>query len=362
MPQTPPSPAPTVAQPDLPSRVLIVRPTALGDVSRTVPALVTLRRAMPQAQIDWLVHEAFADVIRHHPDLDNVIPFPRRRFGALWHNPRVTAEAWAWARGLRTRRYDAVFDLQGLFRSGLFTWLTAAPRRVGFANARELAWLGYNRRHPVDPKRHSVDRMLALLEAEGYKTAHNTHLYVGEADRCWLEHWLQTNGGPGPYACIAPTARWRCKCWPIENYIQIARRLLETRLAGDRVVILAAPNERLQVQPLLDALGPSPSVRFPTTTVGQMMALLSKTTLLVCNDSAPLHIAVGFDRPIVTVFGPTDPALVGPYRRDDCVICPPGHIYIGTMDYRHRRDDQSLIAQISIESVWNKILQQHKYP
>jgi len=341
-------------------RVLIVRPSALGDVSRTVPALVSLRRAMPRAHIDWLVNDSFADVVRHHRALDGVIRFPRGRFSGFYRDGRVAAEVLAWARKLRASRYDIVFDLQGLLRSGLFTWLTRAPERIGFADARELGWLGYNRRHRVALGLHTVDRMLSLIEAQGYPPHRDMHLYLGSQENQWLEDWLKTHGVlAGSYACIAPTARWLCKCWPMDRYAQIATRLLQSGIAGDRLVILSSPQERGQVQPLLDALGQQHNrVLFPQTSVGQMMAILSRASILVCNDSAPLHIAVGFNRPIVSIFGPTDPAIVGPYGRPDAVVRSPAGTGITKLNYRNNPNDQSIISQVPTEMVWDKVLEQ----
>ena len=333
-------------------RVLIVRPSALGDVSRTVTALVTLRRAMPDAQIDWLVNDTFADAVRHHPDLDNVVTFGRSRFAATFYRPRVARDLIHWARDLRSRRYDIVIDLQGLARSGLLSWITGAAQRIGFANAREFAHLAYNRKHTIDPGLHTVDRMLSLLKSEGYATHLEMRLHVGDQDRQWRDRLL----GDVPYICLAPTARWRCKCWPIDRYIQLAQHLLRDRLAGDRIVILAAPAERPQVQPLLAALRPTRRVLLPTTTVGQMMALLSRTRLLVCNDSAPLHIAVAFNRPIAAIFGPTDPALIGPYQRDDAVLRP--RQVDAKINYRRRKNDQTLIAQIGVDAVYERVVDQ----
>ena len=87
-----------------------------------------------------------------------------------------------------------------------------------------------------------------------------------------------------------------------------------------------------------------------------MMALLSRARLLVCNDSAPLHIAVAFDRPIVAIFGPTDPALIGPYQREDAVLRPDR---VGkNVHYRHHKNDQSLIAQVTVDCVYQRILDQ----
>ena len=320
-----------------PSRILLIRPSALGDVCRTVPVLVSLRRAFPDAVIDWLVDERYVDAVRHHPMLDGVVLFARK--GGL-------SRLRAMSRRLRAGTYDRVYDLQGLLRSGFFSRLTGASRRVGFADAREGGWLGYNARHRIDPAiEHTVDRMLALIEADGVEPVHDTTLYVGEEDRAWADEYLDELGWSSGYACLAPTAQWLCKCWPIDRYAQVACRL-------DRpVVVLAAPHEAAQVQPLLDALGDRAT--FPRTTVGQLMALVERTDLLLCNDSAALHIAVGLDRPVVTLFGPTDPRKVGPYRRGDAVIQPPNAESI-VFDYRSQRDDQTIISGIEIETVWEK--------
>lgn len=347
--------------PATPRRILIIRPSALGDVARTVPALPTLRRAFPDAQIDWLVQDTFADAIRHHPDLNAPVPFPRKRFGRVRKNPLLAAEISRWVTSHLKNQYDWVIDLQGLLRSGLLTWATKAPARIGFANAKEYAWLAYNRRHNIDPSMHTVDRMLALLAAENLEPDHDMQLYAGLDDHAWLDDWLeQHNLTNQPYACIAPTARWLCKCWPIDRFANIANRLIQSNAVAPRIVVLASPTERPLVQPLLDQL-PDNAALLPQTTVGQMMAILSRTRILICNDSAPLHIAVGFDRPIVSIFGPTDPALVGPYRRDDCVIEPPNSTNTTNArrtGYRHRRDDQSLIAQVTTDTVWTKTLDQ----
>ncbi len=345
-------------------RVLIVRPSALGDVSRTVPALVTLRRALPHAQIDWLVNDSYAPAIAHHPDLDDVVLFPRRRFSRFLRNRQVTAEAMSWARSLRARRYDLVLDLQGLFRSGLLTWLTAAHDRVGYANARELAWLAYNHRHRVETRLHTVDRMLALLQAHGYTPCHDMRLYISREDQDWFDDWRRQHAPRDRgYFCIAPTAKWLSKCWPIEKFAAVARRLLDRGIAGNRLVVLTAPGERHRVERHLQSFRDLRDVAlFPETTVGQLMALIHGARLVVCNDSAPLHIAVGFNRPVVAVFGPTDPALVGPYRRPEAVVRPLDWSGAAKHHYRQLRHDQTLIARVTVDQVWEAIARQLRPP
>jgi len=335
-------------------RVLIVRPSALGDVSRTVPALVTLRETHPHAHIDWLVQEEFVDVISAHPALDGVIRFPRKRFGSALYNPQAAIQMLKWLRGLGENQYDLAVDLQGLLRSGLFTRFTGAGKRLGFANAREGAALvgRYTHRYQIDTRLHAVDRMLGLLEADGCEIAHDMRLYVPAADAQWLEGFISPEVD---FVCLAPTARWACKCWPIENWIDLAQRILDLKVAS-KIVVLAGPDEKTQIKPLLDAFNDADSsLIYPRTTVGQMMALLQRCKALVSNDSAPLHIAVGLDRPVVGIYGPTDPALVGPYRRVDAVVQPEVISPQDMINYRKRRDDQRLIARIDVDRVWQNL-------
>ena len=121
-----------------PRRILLIRPSALGDVCRTVPVLVSLKRAFPGAEVDWLVQDSFAAAVAHHPDLNGVVPFPRAALARWFSRPAVFRRAVEFLVDLGRRRYDMVIDCQGLLRSGLFTLATRAPVRVGYANAEEL--------------------------------------------------------------------------------------------------------------------------------------------------------------------------------------------------------------------------------
>ncbi len=302
-----------------PDRILIVRPSALGDVCRSVPVLATLRRAFPGATIDWVVQAEFVPAIAAHPALDEAVGFPRERFARWWHSPAVGREMAGWFTGLRRRRYDLVFDFQGLGRSGLITWATGAPRRVGHRGARELAWLGYTVRHPSPPRAHTVRRMMSLLEAEGLEPTYDMRLYVSEADKNWwrARHSRLISGRE--YVVVAPTSRWPSKRWPQPSWSSLIGPLIERGFGA--VVMVGSPAERPQVDAiargrdagdLIDLVG--------ATTVGQTMAVVAAAGLVIANDSAPLHMAVGFDRRCIGLYGPTDPELVGPFSVPDAVI------------------------------------------
>jgi len=307
-------------QPAATQRILIVRPSALGDVCRTVPVLATLRQALPHAEIDWLVQDSFIEAIEAHPALTAAVPFPRGHFAKWWRSPGTSLEIIRWVLEIRRSRYDTVYDLQGLSRSGAITRFTGAGRRVGFRDARELGWLGYNVRHPAPRSRHIVDQMLELMEREGFQPLRDMRLYSPARAAAWwnverARHGLSESGS---YAVLAPTSRWKSKRWPIDRWAALVDPLLARGF--DRVVIIGGPDERAQVGPLVDRPHPHVITVVGGTSVGQTMAIIEQAGLVIANDSAPLHMAVGFDRPLLGLFGPTDPAFVGPYQREQAIL------------------------------------------
>lgn len=308
-----------------PRRILIIRPSALGDVCRSVPVLAALRARWPQATIDWLVQDAFAPAVAAHPALSEVVAFPRRDLSPLARPDRLVA-ALRWGNALRRRRYDLVVDCQGLIRSGLMTAATAAPVRVGAADAREMAHLAYTRRVPAAGDQHAVDRMLALAQAaiDTYGAAEpiaapDMRLYTTAESRQAADALL-AGGAGGPLVVLAPTSRWPAKQWPDERFAELARALLDRTDAS--IAVVGGPGERGQCERTCALGDGNPRVvdLVARTGIGELMAVVQRAALVVANDSAVLHMAVGFDRPLVALFGPTLTNLVGPYRREADVI------------------------------------------
>lgn len=293
----------------------MIRPSALGDVCRTVPCLTSLRRAFPDAVIDWLVNDAFVPAVSGHPALSGAVPFDRGSFGRGVRGLRLAAPR-AFLSSLGSRGYDLVVDLQGLARSGLFSWATGAKRRVGFSNAREFAWLGYTERHHVDASMHTVDRMLRLLELAGVPPVIDMRLYASEAGRAEVPEGLRGKR----YAVVAPTSRWEGKRWPVERFAEVIPEMLG--MGFEAVAVVGSRSEREQCGPLTRLAGSDARVvdLIGGTSVGGLLAVIEGASMVVANDSAALHMAVGFDRPLVALFGPTRVDLVGPFRRERDVI------------------------------------------
>jgi len=219
-----------------PNKILLIRPSALGDVCRTVPVVAGLRLAYPHAEIDWLVQEGFEDAVRGHPALTGVVSFPRKRFRRWW-NPSVARDVVRYLLEIRARRYDLVLDCQGLARSGLFAWVSGAPLRVGYRDAAELGWLGLNRRIDAPVRIHTVDRMLRLVESLAVPVERDMRLYPPLGAReslaaippfaAALKQDDSGIGGAGrPFAVFAPTSRWRGKLWPADRFASLAQRVL----------------------------------------------------------------------------------------------------------------------------------------
>jgi len=335
---------------DDPQSILLIRPSALGDVCRSVPLVASLRARYPDAAIDWLVQDSFAEAIEHHPDVREAVPFPRHRFSRQLKLGRP-GEFARWVLDLRARKYDLAIDAQGLFRSGLFAWWTRAPRRVGYANAPEFAWLGYNERHHVGTNLHSVDRMLTLLEESGVPRVEDMRLHAADEERDWVRAHL-----PERYTVFAPTSRWIAKQWPDERFAELAHRL--THATDRHVVLVGGPNESEQIPRLTQLAETTERVvdLVGHTRIGRLLAVIEAADLVVANDSAALHMAVGFDRPTVALYGPTRTELVGPYRRESDVIRGPGPVTDEEYDHKNP-ENHALMDRIGIDSVESACLE-----
>lgn len=288
-------------------RILIVKPSSLGDVVHALPTLSALRQRFPRAHIAWLVKKEWAELVERARGLDEVIAVD-----SSWHG-------WlgVWSR-LRKARYDLAVDLQGLFRSGVTVWLTGAATRIGLSDAREgSAWF-YTHCVPVPAGEiHAVDRYLLVDAAVGPSddTAPEFSLEIWPNDREEVSALLQAHGIPAGTEWIAMNvgARWPTKRYPPEAFAVVADLLQEGGLG--RVAFVGSSNDRLVVDDVMARMRTRAVNLAGLVTVGSLPALLASAALLVTNDSGPMHVAAAVGTSVVAVFGPTSPVLTGPFGR-----------------------------------------------
>jgi lipopolysaccharide heptosyltransferase II len=295
-----------------PKRILLIKPSSFGDIVQSLPVLAALKRSWPDAEVDWAIKPEWAQLIEDHPLLHQIVLFPRG-----------LADALRCGKSLRAPRYDLVIDLQGLLRSGLYAIMTGCRARAGFADSREGSSWCYTRRVKMPAGRvHAVDRCLELVRQLGVTAgpAVRFPLPEGVAERQWADAlWNRENINDAEIICVIhPGARWLTKRWPADRFARLADRLIVEH--GARVILVGGG----------DGLGVLDEVRGQmkqkalnlggTTNLRQLAALLRRATLLITNDSGPMHLAAAVGTPVVALFGPTDPRRVGPYGHGHIVL------------------------------------------
>jgi lipopolysaccharide heptosyltransferase I len=303
-------PVPVVPLRQPPRRIAIIKPSALGDVLNALPVLTALRRRFPEAHLAWVVNHVYADLLRPHPDLDEVIAFDRGSFRRGWFTGTTQFSRFLYH--LRRQRFDLVLDLQGLLRSGLMTLATGARLRLGLASAREGARWCYT--HRIDDGiGHAVDRCWLMASAVGAGGDKRFDLPVDASARAWAVEVLRP--WPRPWLAVGPGARWRTKRWPPEHFAALVRRAHAA--FGGTAVFVGAPDEVEVSRQAAGGVAGAVCDLTGCTSLPELAALLAEADVLLANDSGPLHLAVALGRPVVAPYTCTQVALNGPYGQFD---------------------------------------------
>jgi heptosyltransferase I len=285
--------------------ILLIKPSSLGDIVHAMPTCAAIRRTYPKARLTWLVKRQWASLVERIDGVDRVWPVKSTLKGWLSQVP-----------ALRTEGFDLVVDLQGLFRSAAIGWLGGSPLLVGFENGREGSPWFYSRRVPVpQSEMHAVDRYLLVAKAVGAAESDTPEFRfrIPPTDYDEVDRLLIRSGvTPGTsWVAMNVSARWPTKRWPAESFAEVADRMLQEGYGA--VVMIGGPDERAEVA-AVSGMMKTPAIDLAgATTVGLLPALLSKASLLITNDSGPMHVAAAVGTPVVALFGPTSAVRTGPY-------------------------------------------------
>ncbi|MEP7086089.1 MAG: glycosyltransferase family 9 protein [Gemmatimonadota bacterium] len=286
-------------------RICIVMMSAIGDAVHVLPVVTALKRHEPSSRITWILQPGPASLVRGHPDIDEILVFEKSR-------------GWSGLLALRkqlaSRDFDLVIDLQVYIKAGLVTRFARAPEKLGFdkARARDLNWLFTNRRIPPHSPQHVQDQYLEFLTA----------LDVPASSLEWkLGPWPSEIANrervlaalPRPFATLVIGATHPEKEWLPERWAQLARALrtdfgLESVLAG------GSSTREVETARAIQASG----VRVHSTLgvpLRELVTILDASELVISLDTAPLHMSVALERPVISLMGYNNPKRVGPYGR-----------------------------------------------
>jgi heptosyltransferase-1 len=291
-------------------RIALIKPSALGDIIHSLPILEALRHRFPNSHITWIVNRAYEPLLEGHPALDETLPFDRQSM-KKGIRPALAA-AIEMLKQLRRRRFDLVFDLQGLLRSGLMSAATGAGRRVGLGTAREGSRFFYTEVIPTPDadKTHAIDRYWLVAEALGVgHLPKSFRVPISESARRWASDQLRDC--PRPWLFLGVGARWLTKRWPPESFAVLAQRAQQQY--GGTVLFIGATDETPLAQKVIARIrGPSRDFT-GRTTLPQLAALLERADAMASNDTGPLHLAAALGRPVVAPYTCTQVRRHGPY-------------------------------------------------
>lgn len=296
------------------NRVGIVMMSAVGDAVHVLPVLTALKRHVPSMRVTWVLQSGPASLVRGHPDIDEIVPFA---YGTGWRGYADVRHA------LATRPFDLVLALQVSLKSGLVTSFTRAPVKLGFdrARARDANWLFTTDRIPAGPRQHVQDQYFEFL----------AYLGVPSSPVTWgLGPWEHERAAQREfYARIdRPVAAIVCgtsdpdRDWMPERWAAVCDAL--DRDYGLQPVLVGGPSVREQATAL--AIIAATRASRPVNALGVdglrgLVGILDGAALVLSLDTAPLHISVALDRPVIALMSQADPKRTGPYGRGmDLVI------------------------------------------
>lgn len=300
-------------------KVLIVKVSALGDVVHALPVLSYLHRVVPDLQLDWLVEKGFAAILEPHPLIRKVYQLDTRG----WRREGAGASirgALAVARQLRRERYDAVLDLQGNSKSGLFTWMSGAARRYGFDRSQAREWpnlLATNHKVTLPSEVHQISQRYLEIARNAFPSAESVPgagpLPVPEAVLDRVAGQVADAGlNAGHYIVAHYGTTWDTKLWALSSWQELVRRLVES---GQRVVLTWGNEEERRAAEAIHDASEGRALVWPRGSLMELVALLKLSRLVIGADTGPIHIAAAVDTPTVSLFRVTDALRNGPEGR-----------------------------------------------
>jgi len=296
-------------------KILILKPSSLGDVIQAMPVLRLLKLHWPESEIFWWIDSGLAPLLEDDRDLKGVVRFKRRR----WVKPVNWPEVVYSVRWLRRQNFDLVIDLQCLFRSGMFAWLANGKLLVGLDEPREGARGFYDIAVRRDSfYTHAADWYLAVLKRLNIPTERNFD-WIPERTAISEEVKRKWSADAARWIIVQPGARWWNKRWPKEYFFALVRQIAEAR-PEFRFAILGGADDT-EAGALITQAAPDRCLDLTgKISLPEMIEWIRLGELMISNDTGPMHVAAALGKPVAGIFGPTEPRRTGPYGQLQNVV------------------------------------------
>ncbi len=290
-------------------KILIIKPSALGDIVHTLPFLAAVHNRFPEAEIHWVVARGLHRFLEGHPMITKLWIMDKDIWKKISRLHKSVPEIIHFGRALAAERFDISIDLSGLLRSGLITWAAGANERLGFSDSDEGSPLFYTHKIRGGTNIHAIDRYLKLARLMGCDVSKVEHPMPP------IEREIPENSFLSEQFCIiAPSAGKEANRWPAERFGQLAAGL------PIRSVVISNMADAPVVDEVVAASGGKAISMAGKTGLKELAALISRAEFFISNDTGPMHIAAALGIPVVAVFGPANPVRTGPYGCNHTII------------------------------------------
>jgi 3-deoxy-D-manno-octulosonic-acid transferase/heptosyltransferase-1 len=305
--------------------ILIIRLSAIGDVVHALSVLAPLKKHFPDCKITWVIEEEAADILKSYSGIDRVIVSRRKRWLRQIKSGQVMKalrQAAAFVKTLRSQEYDLMLDFQGLFKSGIISFLSRSKRKIGYKNAREGSTLFYSEKAPAtDFNDHAIKRHQVILKHLGIidpEIIYEPLLNVSD-ERAVVNLFDNTGVDRNKMlVTVHPAATWKTKIWPKEKVVELCDRLANE--FSCQVVLIGSYAEEPFLTDIVSRAKNEVKNLAGKTKLSELACLIAKSDLLVTTDSGPMHMACASSTPVVAIMGPTAPWRTGPFGDDYRVV------------------------------------------
>jgi predicted lipopolysaccharide heptosyltransferase III len=295
------------------NKILIIRTAYVGDILMTLPILRPLKEKFPHARITFIASKDGAGLLRGNPYIDRILPF-----NPFWFYKASIKDYISLISKVRSEQFDLAIEARGDIRELFFIVLFLRARlklSYGFGGG---AYLLTNV-VPFTGMKHRIEYHLDLIRSLGCTTdAIDWGIYLEDSERKKVKEILKANGIKKPFISVHPGARLPLKRWSVEGYAGLGDMIAKE--LGITLVMFGSEHERELVNRIVDKMRCKPIVLAGRLTLRELAGFFAESALLICNDSAPMHIAAAMKTPTIGIFGPSKSQETAPYGSNCRVV------------------------------------------